>query len=121
MRVCLAPVASEARGGAIASVNGLGGPVGQLLTEYADVFKEMETLPPERDVAHSIPLQEGHTPPNKRMYRLSPREQAEVEVQVKKLLDMRLIQPSTSPYGALGARGGAARAARGAGACVWGV
>lgn len=74
--------------------------LGDLITEYEDVFKEMEGLPPDRDVAHSIPLVPGHRPPNKRMYRLSPSERDEVEKQVKKLLDLGLIRPSSSPYGA---------------------
>jgi hypothetical protein len=34
------------------------------------------------------------------MYRLSPKEKAEVEVQVSKLLKQGFVQPSCSPYGA---------------------
>ena len=71
-----------------------------LLKEFHDVFQEMSSMPPDRGVAHSIPLETGAVPPGKRMYRLSPREREEVETQIKKLLAMGFIQPSTSPYGA---------------------
>lgn len=57
-------------------------------------------LPPHRGTPHVIPLVEGAQPPPSRMYRLSPREKAEVEAQIKELLAKGLIEPSSSPFGA---------------------
>ena len=59
-------------------------------------------LPPVRDITaqHTIQLVPGAAPPAPRMYRLSPLERAEVEQQIKSLLDKGFIQPSVSPYGA---------------------
>ncbi|KAJ9523973.1 hypothetical protein QJQ45_022376 [Haematococcus lacustris] len=42
----------------------------------------------------------GAEAPYKRMYKLSPREEAEVKKQVAELLAKGLIEPSSSPYGA---------------------
>ena len=42
----------------------------------------------------------GTTPPSRPPYRLSPKEQEELELQVKDLLDQQFIRPSSSPYGA---------------------
>jgi hypothetical protein len=71
-----------------------------LLGEYEDVFAELSGLPPERDSGHTIPLEPGHQPPAKRMYRLSPSEQEEVRKQVTDLLAKGYIEPSRSPFGA---------------------
>ena len=57
-------------------------------------------LPPERDVAHTIPTEAGHIPPVKAIYRLSPAENAEVQRQVTKGLRRQTIESSSSPYGA---------------------
>ena len=35
----------------------------KLLLEYADLFEEPKTLPPQRALDHKIPLVEGATPP----------------------------------------------------------
>ncbi|KAJ9517712.1 hypothetical protein QJQ45_004024 [Haematococcus lacustris] len=67
-----------------------------LLSEYADVFGDMPPgLPPNRPVGHTIRTPPGAEAPYKRMYKLSPREEAEVKKQAK-----GLIEPSSSPYGA---------------------
>ncbi|KAJ9514787.1 hypothetical protein QJQ45_028458, partial [Haematococcus lacustris] len=72
-----------------------------LLAEFADVFESMpEGLPPDRKVGHTIRLEPGAVPPYRRMYKLSPREDAEVRKQVAELLAKGLIEPSSSPYGA---------------------
>ncbi|KAJ9524331.1 hypothetical protein QJQ45_008531 [Haematococcus lacustris] len=72
-----------------------------LLSEYADVFGDMPPgLPPDRPVGHTIRTPPGAEPPYKRMYKLSPREEAEVKKQVAELLAKGLIEPSSSPYGA---------------------
>ncbi|KAJ9512263.1 hypothetical protein QJQ45_012830 [Haematococcus lacustris] len=72
-----------------------------LLSEYADVFGDMPPgLPPDRPVGHTIRTPPGAEPPYKRMYKLSPREEAEVKKQVAELLAKGLVEPSSSPYGA---------------------
>lgn len=55
---------------------------------------------PDLPVHHVIQLVQGAVPPAPRMYRLSPRERAEVERQVAALLKAGMIQPSSSPFGA---------------------
>jgi len=74
--------------------------VQKLLDEYQDVFKPRDSLPPVRNIGHTIPLEPGHKPPFKPIFRLSPVELAEVETQVKELLKQGLIEPSSSPDGA---------------------
>jgi hypothetical protein len=73
-----------------------------ILSKYADVFPDKlpPGVPPDRGIDHSIELVPGSVPPYKGMYRLSPKELAEVEQQSKELLDNGLIEPSRSPYGA---------------------
>ncbi|KAJ9528487.1 hypothetical protein QJQ45_020535 [Haematococcus lacustris] len=72
-----------------------------LLSEYADVFGDMPPgLPPNRPVGHTIRTPPGAEAPYKRMYKLSPREEAEVKKQLAELLAKGLIEPSSSPYGA---------------------
>ena len=44
--------------------------------------------------------QPDSTPPSRPPYRLSPKEQEELELQIKDLLDHQFIRPSVSPYGA---------------------
>ena len=75
----------------------------QLLLKYKHVFpKEFHylSLPPEREVAHTIPLIPGTRPVFRPMFRYSPRELAEIEAQVKELLRLGLIEPCNSPWGA---------------------
>jgi hypothetical protein len=72
-----------------------------VLAEFSDVFQDLPPgLPPERAVSHTIPLKEGNHPPWRPLFRLSPAERAEVEQQVKHLLEMGYVTPSTSPFGA---------------------
>lgn len=72
-----------------------------LIDEFKEVFEE-PTLPPERPYleGHTIPTVEGASPPAKRSYRLTQKEQEEVHKQVTDLLAKGFIEPSTSPYGA---------------------
>jgi hypothetical protein len=74
--------------------------VDAILTKYEDVFAELTELPPERKVAHLIPLEPGARPIYKQMYRLTQAEKAEVEKQVADLLRKGYIEPSSSPWGA---------------------
>jgi len=71
-----------------------------LLEEFRGVTEPRTTLPPHRNVAHTIPLEPGHKPPFRPIYRLSPVELDEVEKQVTELLKHGLIEPSSSPFGA---------------------
>jgi hypothetical protein len=73
-------------------------PVFHLLEKYKDRFEEPKGLPPERPVGHTIKMVEGHEPPHKRGYRLTPKEKAECTRQCQELLAKGLIRPSTSPY-----------------------
>ena len=74
--------------------------VDALRQQYCDVFAEPSGLPPDRGVEHVIPLLPDSQPPFQRMYRLAPSELQEVQRQVTDLLAKKLIEPSTSPYGA---------------------
>ena len=59
-----------------------------LLLEFADVFEAPPAgLPPERNAGHTIPLEPGHNPPFRPLYRLSPAERDEAERQVKEYLE----------------------------------
>ena len=50
--------------------------------------------------AHKIVVTEGSQPIKKQQYRMSPRELAEVEKQIKKLSEKGMIRPSASPWAA---------------------
>lgn len=71
-----------------------------LLQEFDDVFQLPAGVPPERPADHTTPKEEGVNPPFRSSFRLSPAEREEVEDDVKHLLVMGWIVPSTSPYGA---------------------
>jgi hypothetical protein len=71
----------------------------ELLLTNEDLFaKQLPGLPPEREVFHTINLEEGHRPPNRPAYRLAPSELAECEKTVDELLKLGLIRPSCSPF-----------------------
>lgn len=76
--------------------------VRQLVQSYPTVFTE--TPPKGGSKLHAehecIPLVEGAKPTYRPMFRYSPLEMAELEKQIKELLEKGYIQPSTSPYGA---------------------
>ncbi|CAI7787781.1 unnamed protein product [Closterium sp. NIES-53] len=57
-------------------------------------------VPPARTHEHGIMEEPGATPVSRAPYRLSPIELADMKKQIDYLLDRKLIQPSTSPYGA---------------------
>ncbi len=74
--------------------------VGSLVKEYEDIFQPIPAgLPPEREMAHTIPLEEGHKPPFRPIYRLSPLEIEEAKRQVTEYIHKGWIEPSSSPYG----------------------
>ena len=76
--------------------------ISSVLENFQDVFPEdlPKGLPPKRAFDHKIVLEEGSTPVNKPIYRLSLTEQDEVRKQVTELLDKGFIKPSSSPFGA---------------------
>ncbi|KAG2214673.1 hypothetical protein INT45_011182, partial [Circinella minor] len=75
--------------------------VQSLIAEYKDVFQDTLTgLPPVQDVEHAI--ETGDAEPIKRpQFKMSPLELDELRRQLKELLDLRLIRPSTSDWGVL--------------------
>lgn len=69
-----------------------------VLKQYTDVFSEPQTLPPQREYDHAIPLVPGAAPVNARPYRYSPLHKDEIERQVNAMLQAGLIVPSMSPF-----------------------
>jgi hypothetical protein len=75
-------------------------PYATVLEEYADVFQPIPTgLPPEREIAHIIPLEPDGKPPFRPIYTLSPLKLEEAKKQIKDYLEKGWIEPSSSPYG----------------------
>jgi hypothetical protein len=56
-------------------------------------------MPPNQDVEFIIELQPGTTPISKRPYKMTPKELAELKIQLNELLDKGYIHPSSSPWG----------------------
>ena len=73
-----------------------------ILDEFSDVFGDVlvSTGPVQPDMPEVVPIIPGSKIPNRPLYRYSPLEQAEIERQVQIMLQQKLIEPSTSPYGA---------------------
>jgi hypothetical protein len=72
----------------------------EVLEEFEDVFKEIPTLPPKRDIDFSINVIPGVVPVSKTPYRMSTLELKELQMQLEELLKKRYICPSVSPWGA---------------------
>ena len=72
------------------------------MDDFQDVFPNQlpKGPPPKRKVEHKIDLVEGAEPTSRPPYRLKPKEQDELEAQLKDLLAQGFIRPSCSPYGA---------------------
>jgi hypothetical protein len=66
--------------------------------EYLD---DLPGMTPNRDVEFTIDLQLGTTPISRRPYKMTPKELAELKVQLNELLDKGFIRPSSSPWGCL--------------------
>jgi hypothetical protein len=58
-------------------------------------------MPPDRDVEFIIELQPGTAPISRQPYKMTPKELAELKVQLNGLLDKGYICPSSSPWGCL--------------------
>jgi hypothetical protein len=68
--------------------------------EFSDVFSEdLLDMPPDRDVEFIIKLQPGIIPISRRLYKMTPKELAELKVQLNELLDKWYIHPSSSSWG----------------------
>jgi hypothetical protein len=72
-----------------------------LLSEFKDVFpNELLGLPPERELDFTIELKPGEKQISKTPYWMTVLELCEFQMQLKELLDLGLIRPSVSPWGA---------------------
>lgn len=69
-----------------------------IVSRYASVFAEPNSLPPYRTHCHTIPLLPGSKPPNIRPYRYPHSQKTEIERQVEELLNTGFIRPSVSPF-----------------------
>jgi hypothetical protein len=68
--------------------------------EFSDIFPEdLPGMPPDRDVEFVIELQPGTASISRRPYKMTPKELAELKVQLNELLDKWYIRPSSSPWG----------------------
>ena len=72
-----------------------------VLSEFQYVFpNELPGLPPERELDFTIELKPGAEPISKTPYWMIVLELCELQMQLKELLDLGLIRPSVSPWGA---------------------
>jgi hypothetical protein len=68
--------------------------------EYPDVIKDdLPGMPPDRDVKFTIELQLGMAPISRCPYKMTPKEMAELKVQLNELMDKGFIRPSSSSWG----------------------
>jgi hypothetical protein len=70
-----------------------------VLEEFEDVFKEVQGLPPKRDIDFSINLMHEAAPVSKTPYRMSTPEMKELQMQLEELLRKGYIDPSVSAWG----------------------
>jgi hypothetical protein len=68
--------------------------------EFSDVFPEdLPGMPPDRDVELVIELHPDTAPIFRWPYKMTPKELAELKVQLNELLDKGYIHPSSPPWG----------------------
>jgi hypothetical protein len=68
--------------------------------EFRNIFPEdLPGMPPDRDVEFIIELQPGMAPISIWTYKITPKELAELKVQLNELLDKGYIHPSSSHWG----------------------
>ena len=71
-----------------------------MLAEFPYVFpKELPGLPPVRELDLTIELKPGTQPISKTPYRMTAPKLQELQIQLKELIDIGHIRPSTSPWG----------------------
>jgi hypothetical protein len=72
-----------------------------VVKEFVDVFpEELPGMPLDRELEFTIDLKPGTEPIARTPYRMSTPELQELKMQPKELLDLELIHPSVSPWGA---------------------
>ena len=72
-----------------------------IISEFKDVFpNELPGLPPERELDFTIELKPTAKPISKTPYRMTAPKLCELQMQLKELLDLGLIRPNVSPWGA---------------------
>ena len=72
-----------------------------VVKEFTDVFpEELPGTPLERELEFIIALKPGTEPIARTPYRMLTPELQELKMQLKELLDLGLIRPSVSPWGA---------------------
>ena len=72
-----------------------------MVKEFADIFpEELPRMLPERELGFTIDLKLRIEPIARTPYRMSTLELQELKMQLKELLDLGLIRPSVSPWGA---------------------
>jgi hypothetical protein len=68
--------------------------------EFSDVFPEdLPGMPPDQDVEFIVKLQPGTAPISRWPYKITPKELAELKIQLNELLDKGYIRLSSSPWG----------------------
>lgn len=72
--------------------------VGQLISEYQDIFKVPTELPPKRSQGHHLAIKPGAQPVNSQPYRCPHFQKEEIERITKEMLESGIIRNSTSPY-----------------------
>ena len=76
--------------------------VGPLVKEYDNIFQAiLPGLPPMKEMAHTIPLEDVHKPPFRSIYRLGPLEIEKAKRQIKEYIYKGWIEASSSLYGSL--------------------
>ncbi|CAH9076384.1 unnamed protein product [Cuscuta epithymum] len=68
-----------------------------ILGTYAEIFSDLQGLPPQRSRDHRIELVPGAKPVSVRPYRYGHLQKDEIERLVDEMLQAGIIQPSTSP------------------------
>ena len=63
-------------------------------------LKELNSLPPDREIEFVTEIIPGITPFSKTSYRMAPAELKELKEQLQELLDKNVIRSSFSPWGA---------------------
>ena len=72
----------------------------RVVREYSDVFGEVKSLPPKREIDFRIYLVDNAKPVSLPVRHMAPRERRELDKQVKELLEKGFIRRSISEWGA---------------------